>query len=150
MVTLSGGSWEGQPLKSCHFWTKAKDHKLDVFLAISRDHKSQRPFSRLTLSKTKVAPPNSAIVFESQTLGYKPNPVSHEKSPKRLCQIVKKSRGLQMKKYGNTIACESGSNKVHSEETEDRKDLHGRVPFIVVITLHLSHSHPKDPNRGWR
>ena len=50
-----------------------------------------------------------------------------------------------MKKYGNTIACESGSNKVHSEETGDRKDLHGRVPFMVVITLHLSHSRPKDP-----
>ena len=48
-----------------------------------------------------------------------------------------------MKKYGKIIACESGSNKVHSEETEDRKDLHGRVPFMVVITLHLSHSHPK-------
>ena len=38
-------------------------------------------------------------VFESQTLGYKPNSVSHEKSPKLLCQILKKSFGLWVKKY---------------------------------------------------
>ena len=37
---------------------------------------------------------NFVLVFESQTLGYKPNPFLVEKSPKRLCQILKTSLGL--------------------------------------------------------
>ena len=34
------------------------------------------------------------LVFESQTLSYKPNPISYEKSPKLLCLILKKLLGL--------------------------------------------------------
>ena len=34
------------------------------------------------------------LVFESQTLGYKLNPVSCEKYPKRFCPLLKKSLGL--------------------------------------------------------
>lgn len=60
-------------------------------LAISWDCKSSRPSNRLVLSKRKVKPLNSEVVFESQIPGYKPNPVSHEKS---LRKILKKSLGL--------------------------------------------------------
>lgn len=36
--------------------------------------------------------PNSAIVFESQILGYKPSPVSREKSPKSVSNNEKIAR----------------------------------------------------------
>ena len=41
------------------------------------------------------------LVFESQTLGYKPNPVSCEKISQTFVSNTEKSLGLKVKKYGN-------------------------------------------------
>ena len=70
---------------------------------------------------------NVKLVFESQTLGYRPNPVSRKKISQTLREILKKSLALKVKKYGNYGATLLWKNR----EIEESESLYLKKRFPI-------------------
>lgn len=94
-------------------------------MAISRDPKSKTPSIRIMLSEKKVKPLNSAFFFKSQTLVYKPIPVSYEKSPKFLSRYTEKNH--EAYRWRNTVLVLRWSRFFVSG--------HKRCSFIALYSL---------------